>query len=539
MNIQQKLVSFPFLIGASSLIVFILSMMFVISNISNLLENEHPRLAAIYELEININEAATEVFIVSRTHVDQNQNQPLFEDAILDFKTNFDIYDASQTEADRFNEKTRLFEEKANNFIALGRNIFELNKLLVEDLNKLQALLSNHIDYLVDKEFQQSLVNTSVAQQDADQEIDINLYEIISAVRGYVLQPDSMFSDRIMDSTDDISHWISVYQSQPMTQQQQRYIHQLMVDMQRIEKLSHQVISLKDNIVKDLIQFQELYRQIDDLLDTNIQLEEQKRLDQQAVQINNILKYLTAFMILTICVTMLILYRATQPIIKNIKLLNQSSSVFSTSGEISLPKTQDDELGELADQMKRMMHSVNDTHQELKDAALHDPLTGLPNRALLFDRINRLISEQPRTNQLSAIVYLDLDEFKRVNDTFGHAVGDELLNQICQKVERLLRQADTLSRVGGDEFIIILPNQADRAQTRQVLNRILEAVVEPMDINGHAIQVSSSIGVTFLSIDNSVDADQLIQQADQAMYHAKNSGKNAICFFEDIGQQSK
>lgn len=189
--------------------------------------------------------------------------------------------------------------------------------------------------------------------------------------------------------------------------------------------------------------------------------------------------------------------------------------------------------------MKRMMHSVNDTHQKLKDAALHDALTGLPNRALLFDRIKRLISAQPRSNQLSAIVYLDLDDFKQVNDTFGHAVGDALLNQICQKVERLLRQADTLSRVGGDEFIIILPNQTDKAQTRQILNRILEAVVEPMDINGHTIQVSSSIGVTFLSNDNSEDADQLIQQADQAMYHAKNSGKNAICFFEDINRQNK
>ncbi|PLA74651.1 hypothetical protein CYQ88_04900 [Hydrogenovibrio sp. SC-1] len=512
-------------------------MMFVISNISNLLENEHPRLAAIYELEININEAATEVFIVSRTHVNQNQNKHLFEDAILDFKTNFDIYDASQTEVDRLNEKTHLFKEQAENFIALGRNIFESNSDLVQELNQLQALLSNHIDYLVDKEFQKSLINTSVTQQDADQEIDINLYEIISAVRGYVLAPDPMFSDRIMDSTSDISHWISVYQSQPMTQQQQGYINQLMMDVQRIEKLSIKVISLKDNIVKDLIQFQELYRQIDDLLDTNIQLEEQARLDQQAVQINNVLKYLTAFMILTICVTMLILYGATQPIIKVIKALNQSSSLFSTSGKISLPKTQDDELGELADQMKRMMQSVNDTHQELKDAALHDPLTGLPNRALLFDRINRLISAQPRSNQLSAIVYLDLDDFKRVNDTFGHAVGDELLNQICQKVEGLLRQADTLSRVGGDEFIILLPNQVDKAQTRQILNRILEAAVEPMDINGHTIQVSSSIGVTFLSNDNLDDADQLIQQADQAMYQAKNSGKNAICFFEDIQRQ--
>lgn len=534
MNIQQKLVQFPFLIGVISLTVFITSMGVVISNIAYILNVEHPRLAAAYELEININLAASEVFIIGQTHTNHKQNEALFEDAVKDFKINYQLFTDPAVEVGALKPTLVEFDALVTEFIDLGRSIFKYNSEMITLLNQLHGLLDEHIDSLLDEGLQKNIDTQSVKQQRASQEIEINLYELVSAIEGYVLKPSNALKARIADSAQDVHDWLSVYQSQSMTALQQASVDQLADDMQLIEKQTTEVVNLKDIIARDLVQFNQLYRQLDQLLDHNLQVDAQQQLDQKALEMDQLLQFMTGFMILTIGLTMFILYRFTQPIIRAIKGLNQTSSAFSETGSIKLPNTPNDEIGELAEQMEQMMMTVKDNHQKLEEAALHDSLTGLPNRSLLFDRMSYLISEFPRTQQLSAIVYLDLDNFKTVNDTLGHAAGDDLLNQVCERIEALLRKSDTLSRVGGDEFILILPDQSDPVQTQQILSRILNALSEPFEITDQTVQVTSSMGVTFLSADNQVGADELVQQADKAMYQAKHSGKNTICFFEDL-----
>ena len=187
---------------------------------------------------------------------------------------------------------------------------------------------------------------------------------------------------------------------------------------------------------------------------------------------------------------------------------------------------------------KRIMASVKDItdirnhEQQLEFIAHYDPLTKLPNRVLLSDRMKQSIANAHRNNGKLAIAYLDLDGFKQVNDTYGHDAGDILLIEVSKRMQSVLREGDTIARLGGDEFVAILANQNDEGETFTILNRLLEAASSPMDITSAVVTVSASIGVTFYSQEYGVDADILLRQADQAMYEAKLRGKNRIAIFE-------
>ncbi len=157
--------------------------------------------------------------------------------------------------------------------------------------------------------------------------------------------------------------------------------------------------------------------------------------------------------------------------------------------------------------------------------AFNDALTGLPNRQLLSDRLNHALSKLRRTEQILAVCYLDLDGFKPVNDTYGHATGDTLLVQLSRRLEACLREGDTLARIGGDEFVILLDNLPSMGFGQRIIQRILDAISEAFHLQGHAIRISGSIGVTFSPMDPG-DADRLLRHADKAMYRAKENGRS-------------
>ena len=165
------------------------------------------------------------------------------------------------------------------------------------------------------------------------------------------------------------------------------------------------------------------------------------------------------------------------------------------------------------------------THElELDHVANHDILTGLPNRRLLSDRLDQAMLLAKRNDKPLAVCYLDLDNFKPINDTFGHAVGDALLVEVTQRLKHILRGNDTLARLGGDEFVLLLSDLTQFHEIELVLSRVLNTVNEPIDIEGHVLGVSVSIGVTLYPNDD-VDADTLLRHADQAMYWVKEEGK--------------
>jgi diguanylate cyclase (GGDEF)-like protein/PAS domain S-box-containing protein len=166
--------------------------------------------------------------------------------------------------------------------------------------------------------------------------------------------------------------------------------------------------------------------------------------------------------------------------------------------------------------------------EELRHAALYDPLTRLPNRRLLRDRVEHALSLRARRHTGVAALFVDLDNFKRVNDTFGHAVGDEVLVEVARRLAERVRRCDTLARHGGDEYVMLLEELADLEQTIAIGQRVLAAFAEPLATLGGDLLVSASIGLHIATDDD--DYDSLLRAADHAMYEAKRSGPGGIRF---------
>lgn len=196
------------------------------------------------------------------------------------------------------------------------------------------------------------------------------------------------------------------------------------------------------------------------------------------------------------------------------------SAVRNTQGEIQ------QYLGILSD-----ITQIKDYQQHLEHVAQHDALTGLPNRLLLADRLSQAIAQVERHGKSIAVVYLDLDGFKEVNDTHGHDVGDELLIAVAQRMKDTLREGDTVARLGGDEFVCLLIDFDGQAECERAISRLLQVIHDPIQLGRLQLQVSASLGVAIYPTD-AWDADQLMRCADQAMYQAKQSGKNRIQWFQ-------
>ncbi|MGZ8289873.1 MAG: EAL domain-containing protein [Telluria sp.] len=173
--------------------------------------------------------------------------------------------------------------------------------------------------------------------------------------------------------------------------------------------------------------------------------------------------------------------------------------------------------------------------EEIMQLAYYDPLTGLPNRRLLLERLHHSISVHNRSKQAVALLFLDLDNFKDLNDTRGHEVGDQLLKQVAQRILRCTREGDTVARLGGDEFVIVLESignsEPEAAEHAAAIGwKIIEVIGEPYDIGGTSHHTSCSIGAA-LRCEHSVDIDDLMKRGDLAMYEAKRDGRNTLRFF--------
>ena len=168
--------------------------------------------------------------------------------------------------------------------------------------------------------------------------------------------------------------------------------------------------------------------------------------------------------------------------------------------------------------------------EQIRQLAYYDALTGVPNRRLLEDRLEHAIRHAHRKEMLLAVMFMDLDRFKEVNDTLGHAVGDDLLLQFTTRVKDCLREDDTLARLGGDEFIVLLPEMERLSDVFAVADRLIEANKRPYQINGNQINVGSSIGISLYPEDGTT-VQELINGADIAMYRAKREGRNRYKLF--------
>jgi len=170
---------------------------------------------------------------------------------------------------------------------------------------------------------------------------------------------------------------------------------------------------------------------------------------------------------------------------------------------------------------KQLEHS----NHTLESLAMHDALTGLPNRRLLMDRLSLAITHAHRSKHMMAVMYLDLDGFKQINDTLGHDAGDTLLRMVADRLVAAVRQEDTVARLGGDEFVIVLWELSHAESAAKVVSKMVEAVSQPYSIEGRDVNMTISVGVGIYPL-HGEDVETLMKSADLALYEAKRTGKN-------------
>jgi diguanylate cyclase (GGDEF)-like protein len=196
------------------------------------------------------------------------------------------------------------------------------------------------------------------------------------------------------------------------------------------------------------------------------------------------------------------------------------------SARDNLEKCVEQRTGEL-DRANQALKAVN---EQLSDLALYDALTGLPNRTLLETRMAQASAHAERSGKPFALMFVDLDRFKPVNDSLGHGVGDELLKAVAQRLTSCVRKVDTVARTGGDEFVVVLSEIADTQVAAQVAAKILDELSRPFRLGRHEVNISGSIGISVYPRDGR-DLNRLKINADEAMYQAKRGGRSNYRFF--------
>jgi len=213
-------------------------------------------------------------------------------------------------------------------------------------------------------------------------------------------------------------------------------------------------------------------------------------------------------------------------------VLEQSSSEQPIEEQIG-DRTYDLSATPLTDRRGRLLATLLVAHditerkaveQRLAHQALHDPLTGAANRTLFFERLTHALEHAARTGRSVAVLFLDLDLFKSVNDQFGHAAGDKVLLEVAHRLRETVRRDDTVARMGGDEFAVLLEDVVDQREPVQVAAKLRDSLGQPMTIDEHAMAVSASIGIA-TGLD--LEPDELVRRADERMYDVKKSRARA------------
>ncbi len=229
---------------------------------------------------------------------------------------------------------------------------------------------------------------------------------------------------------------------------------------------------------------------------------------------------------------------------ENIKLISEMQTEITNrkKAQIELENHQkllEQTVNERTKELKTINESLNDqigirriVEKQLEYLAYYDELTELPNRSLFIEELKRSLLQAKRNQSLLGILFIDLDRFKTINDSYGHYIGDKLLKSVADRLKNLLRDSDTIARNSGDEFIICLENMHDAREPFVVSNKIIESLNKKFDIEGHVVHIGVSIGISMYPLDGD-DALELIKMSDTALYEAKNIGRNNFQFYSN------
>lgn len=248
-----------------------------------------------------------------------------------------------------------------------------------------------------------------------------------------------------------------------------------------------------------------------------------------ARHINHILWLVAALVLALVIIAYLVLDRS---LLRPLSQISESLGAdLESTNPLPLSAHGSPEIATLVNAFERLRVQIQHRQQALEHQALHDDLTGLPNRSLMQDRLDQGLRQAIRSNTELGLLFLDLDRFKEINDSLGHQAGDLILQRVATRLRGLLRDSDTVARLGGDEFAIILP-QLDRAAALEVAEKIAHELDRPFNLDGKLLYLGASIGIVTAPRDG-VDANDLIRRADSAMYRAKRSNRSYAFFNSD------
>lgn len=263
-----------------------------------------------------------------------------------------------------------------------------------------------------------------------------------------------------------------------------------------------------------------------------------ERLEQQLRDnlISQVMLYSAIILFLSVALYFVFRFNVLKPIHE---LVLGSQRVASGDYNEPIKIAAKDELGLLTEAFNNMMHEVNQSHERLSVQANYDELTGLPNRKQVIEQLKHEIIRAQRTNTRFAVIFIDMNDFKDVNDSMGHQAGDQLLIAMSQRFLSVLRDSDTLARLGGDEFLLLLPTTGDVEQVKEAAQRLLSSIHAPIRVEGREFYLHCSMGVALYPDDGETCAE-LMANADNAMYEAKKSRTEDIHFYtQAIYQQVK
>ncbi|MBR0566748.1 GGDEF domain-containing protein [Azoarcus sp. L1K30] len=248
--------------------------------------------------------------------------------------------------------------------------------------------------------------------------------------------------------------------------------------------------------------------------------------------------------VLGICLAcVLIAIAVARAVTRPINSMSLALRDFTAGAPMSaLPTERHDEIGLLArsfgalsEQIRRQLSELQQRRHELEHLAQHDTLTGLPNRALFADRMEQALASARRDNTRLALMFIDLDDFKPINDERGHAVGDLLLKEVGTRIRKAIRESDTAARIGGDEFVVLLRHIQNKEDALAVAEKVRQSINQPILTDGPPLIVSASVGVATFPEGGS-DEIELAKNADRAMYRAKQQGRNDVVIHQPAGQ---
>lgn len=234
----------------------------------------------------------------------------------------------------------------------------------------------------------------------------------------------------------------------------------------------------------------------------------------------------------TLAVAIILANSVSQPVRE---LVNVAGRISLGDYSLRIPAKRKDELGKLATAFNHMQSGIAEREQKILFQAQHDTLTGLPNRVLANDRLTQAITRTRRTGGNVAVLMLDMDRFKEINDTLGHAVGDDVLRAVAGRLREDLRASDTIARLGGDEFLVILDDTDGEAATQKA-RKLSERLSQSMQVHNSRLQISISIGIAVCPV-HGIDADTLLRRADIAMYDAKQSRQSVSMYQEGYDER--